>query len=336
MQKPQWIVAIGASAGGVEALRALFTHLPADTAAAFLVVLHIPPSAPSHLEQVLGRCTAMPVSTPDEGDMLQPDHVYVASADLHLTVREGRICQNRGPKESRARPSVDVLFRSVALAWGAHTIGVVLSGMLDDGTAGAWSIKEHAGIVMVQDPSGAMYPSMPSSAMAHVAVDFVGSAEELAAEIGRRVATSAQPEPEATAMSSIHRTETLIAEGGNALQLGVMDLGRPSRYTCPDCHGVLVQITEGSIVRYRCHTGHAFSLLALLAEVSESIDQGLWVTIRAIEERVMLLRQMAELAAEQGHRDKAADAARAADDTELRIQGLRDLVVDPTLFGRES
>lgn len=308
--------------------------MPVDLNAAFLVVLHIPAHSRSFLDQVLAQTTSMPVSSATDRQRLKPGHVYVAPADLHLTVGEGVVRLTRGPKECRARPSVDVLLRSAAVSYGTRAIGVVLSGMLDDGTAGLWAIKDQHGLAMVQDPAEAMHPSMPQSALAHVAADFVGTVSALAGQIARVTAGPAAVHQKPD--SSLHHTETRIATSGNALQLGVMKMGQVSKYTCPDCHGVLVQIEEGSIVRFRCHTGHAFSLQTLLAEVSESIDNGLWDAVRAIEERVLLLRQIADLAQRQGRAEAALGYRQLADETENRIKVVRDLVLDERLFGRQA
>lgn len=325
------IVVIGASAGGVEALRGFFHALPAGVEAAFLVVLHIPSDTPSQLDRVLGHTTPLAVDIAKDGEPIRNGHVYVASADRHLMATAEGIRLSRGPKEGRSRPSIDVLFRSAATAFGSRVIGVILSGALDDGTAGLWAVKDHQGVTLVQAPDEAMQPSMPQSAMAHVQVDLVGTVEALAARVGELVGTAA-PEVVQTA-STLLALENHIAMEGNALKAGVMNLGKVSKYTCPDCHGVLVQIEEGPIVRFRCHTGHAFSLKALLAEINEAIDNGLWATLRAVEERVMLLRQMQELAQGSGALDEAAQWRWQADESEKRLQPLRELVLDPGFFG---
>jgi len=333
MKAPRWIVTVGASAGGVESLRELFGALQPDQDAAFLVVLHIPPHSPSHLDHVLSSATTMPVSSPQDREPLRRGHVYVASADQHLMLEDDIIRQTRGPKECRVRPAIDVLFRSAAVTYGPRTIGVVLSGMLDDGTAGLWAIKDRGGMALVQDPQEAMHSPMPQSAIQHVKVDLVGPCVVLANEIGK--ITSGKPVHGAVREHGRLATENRIASEGNGLQLGVMTMGKVSQYTCPDCHGVLVEIEEGSIVRFRCHTGHAFSLQTLLAEVSESIDKGLWDTIRAIEERVLLLRQMGELAADRSH-GQAEAMNKLAEDAESSIKALKDLVLDVRLFGRQG
>ena len=325
------IVVIGASAGGVEALREFFHALPADLPAAFLVVLHIPADTPSQLDRVLRASTPLAVKIAQAGEAISNGQVYVASADRHLMLTPQGIRLSRGPKEGRFRPSIDVLFRSAATAFGPRVIGVVLSGALDDGTAGLWAIKDHHGLALVQDPDEAMYSSMPQSAITHVQVDLVGTLQALAARVGELVGTTA---PEAIPMANTQLAlENHIAMEGNALKAGVMNLGKISKYTCPDCHGVLVQIEEGPIVRFRCHTGHAFSLKSLLAQVNEAIDTGLWATLRAVEERVMLLRQMQALAQRSGALEEAAEWGSQADQSEKRLQPLRELVLDPEFFG---
>jgi len=329
------IVVVGASAGGVDALRRFFRALPADLPAAVLVVLHIPAHTPSQLDRVLSGVTELPVGVAEDGEPLENGRVYVASADRHLMLTPGGIRLSRGPKEGRVRPSVDVLFRSAALAFGPRVVGVLLSGAMDDGTAGLWAIKDSQGIALVQDPAQAVHGSMPQSAIDQVAVDLVGTAEALAARVAALAATSAPP-ARASAFDGQRALENAIAMEGNALKAGVMHLGKVSDYTCPDCHGVLVQIKEGPITRFRCHTGHAFSLKALLAEVGNAIDNGLWDTLRAVEERVMLLRQMETLAREAGASADAERCRAQAEASEQRLQPIRELVLDPRFFGHDA
>ena len=331
------IIVIGASAGGVQALTALFQLLPATLDAAVLVVLHIPAHTRSELHHILSNYSLLRVMVAEEGQSLEVNMGYVAPADRHLIVTPNDIVRvTRGPRECHVRPAIDVLFRSAAAVYGPRVIGVILSGMLDDGTAGLWAVKERGGIALVQDPADAMYASMPESAIKHVAVDFVGGIEALAEQIVN-LAGGHVDMVEADSFKG-RAIENLIAAEGNGIQAGVMELGVVSKYTCPDCHGVLVQIEEGPIVRFRCHTGHAFSLKTLISEVNGAIDKGLWDTLRAVEERVMLLRQMATLAERGSGAGAAAEAARCrqqADDAEVRLKPLRELVLDPNFFGHD-
>lgn len=330
------LVGVGASAGGVEAMRGFFGCLPADVEAAFLVVLHVPPHSPSQLDRVLAAACPLAVSCARDGERIRAGHVYVAVPDRHLVVEGDRIRLSRGPKECRARPAIDVLFRSLAVACGARAAGVVLSGTLDDGTAGLWAIKEHAGGAFVQDPQEAMHPSMPQSAAMHVQPDCVAPVAALASAVVAWAAAVHRSTPCAIRGPDRHATETRIAAQANALQQGVMDLGRQSRFTCPDCHGVLVEIREGDIVRYRCHTGHAFSIQTLLAEVNTSIDNGLWDTLRSMEERQLLLLQIAQAAQDAGDADRHRQFGRMAGELAGPIESIRRLVLDPRLFGHES
>lgn len=330
------IVVVGASAGGVEALSALLGALPSDLPAAVFVVLHIPSHTDSGLHLVLDRVSALRVVSASNGQTIEPGTVYVAPTDRHLMVLTDTVRVTRGPKECRVRPAIDVLFRSAAAHHGARVIGVILTGTLDDGTAGLWAIKDHQGVGLVQDPMEAAFSSMAESAIAHVSVDLVAPIHKLAQEIVRRTHGGHVVTPRDPTAGERHRIENEIAHNGNGLRSGVMNLGAVSKYTCPDCHGVLVQIEEGSIVRFRCHTGHAFSLQTLIAEVNDAIDTGLWDTLRAVEERVMLLHQMADLARSSGAVSDADRLHALADETEQRLQPLRDLVMDPRFFGHDA
>jgi two-component system chemotaxis response regulator CheB len=223
------------------------------------------------------------------------------------------------------RPAIDVLFRSAAVAFGPRVIGVVLSGMLDDGTAGLWAIKDRGGLAIVQLPEEARYPSMPQSALAHVAVDHTVGVAEMPGLLERLIRET--KDMRLSSSSDSIRTETQISRDGNALQRGVMNLGTLSPNTCPACGGVLVAIREGSILRFRCHTGHAFSLKSLVAEVNEKIDDTLWSAMRAVEERALLLKQMGELARASGDDATADRYAEGVSDSTQRAQRIREMVL---------
>lgn len=328
------IVVIGASAGGIEALQALFRALPSDSAASYFVVQHLSPHYGSELDRILQSSTAMSVTFADDQQRIMPDAVYVAWPDRHMVIEGEHIRLTRGPKESRARPAIDPLFRSAALAFGPRVIGVVLSGSLDDGTAGLWHIKDRNGLAFVQDPEDATHRSMPDSAIEHVATDFIGSIAELAARIAREVAQELPLSIEEPPRHSL-RVETAVALGDKVMQTGVLELGKASNYTCPECQGVLVQIEEGGIVRFRCHTGHAYSLKSLLTEVDDTVDTSLWSTIRAIEERILILAHLADLADEHGQPEKAARLRAKAALAERKCEPLRELVLDTDFFASD-
>jgi two-component system chemotaxis response regulator CheB len=330
---PDKVVVIGGSAGGLDALRSVLPDLSPDGNAAFFVVIHIPPYERTQLAAILSQHTFMPVQEAVDGLSIKAGHVYVGAPDRHLMLENGVMRLTRGPKECRARPSINVLFRSAAVVYGDAVLGVVLSGALDDGAAGLWAIKDAGGVALVQEPSTAQHPSMPQNAIEGVDVDAAVPIAGLAQQIAERL-EHMSGSPEKKTPSTHRQIENSIAAEGNGLRLGVMDLGKVSKYTCPDCHGVLVQIEEGRMTRFRCHTGHAFSMRSLLAETSESIDNGLWAALRSVEERIMLLRQLGEQAAANGNHAEAERCALQAADAERKIEPLRRLVLDPVVTGR--
>lgn len=328
MPTPDLIV-IGASAGGLEALRLLVRTLPPTLPAAVCVVWHMSAESPGLLPTILQQAGPLPAQHATDGDALRPGTIYVARPDQHLVLEPGVLRLTQGPKENRFRPAVDPLFRSAATAYGPRVIGVVLSGALDDGTAGLAAIKALGGIAVVQDPHDALVPGMPTSALQHVAVDYVAPAAALGALLAdlvvRPVAANAPP-PVRPDLA----LETRIALEDNALEGGVLDLGPPTPYTCPECHGTLLQITADGMMRFRCHTGHAYSLATLVSEVTASIEAALWSAIRAIDEQVLLLRHAATHAADDQRlpdADRLRAYARAAEQQKqlVRLAVLRKL-----------
>jgi two-component system chemotaxis response regulator CheB len=295
---------MGASAGGLEALLGVVAGLPPDLPASVFIVLHTAPSSPGRLPHILQRAAALPVAHGVDGELVQRGRVYVAAPDHHLLVENGRVRVTRGPKENHTRPAVDPLFRSAALDYGPRAVGVVLTGVLDDGTAGLHAIKERGGTAVVQDPVDALYPDMPQNAMRRVAVDHVVRLHGLPSLLVRLAAEPAGP-PGDSRVSREIEIEARIAREDNAMQAGVMELGPASPYTCPDCHGVLLQITDVPMPRFRCHTGHAYSLDGLVATMTTAVEESLWNGLRAVEESVMLLRHMAQ------HAREATDTATA-------------------------
>jgi two-component system chemotaxis response regulator CheB len=316
------IVVIGASAGGVPVLKEVVAALPADLNAAVLVVLHVAPSDPSYLAEILQRHTRMPVRQAENREAIRRGHIYVARPDYHLILEEDTVRLARGPKENRVRPAIDALFRSAANSYGSAVIAVVLSGTLDDGSAGLWWVKERGGTAVVQDPKEAEFSAMPRNALLHVEADHVVKSAAIGPLLARL--TAERVDPREKPVSNNLKIETEIARDGEALRAGVMNLGPLTPYTCPDCHGVLVQTTEGGVPRFRCHTGHAFSINTLLAGVTEYVEDSLWNSIRAIEESAMLLNQLARSKREEvGGEEFAVLFEQKAKDTMKRSDLLR-------------
>src|SRR5207253_9545151 len=248
VQQTKRCVVIGASAGGVEAMRRLVPTIPADFPAPILLVVHVSPDAPTLLPQVLARHAEIEVKLAENGELARAGVLYVAPSDLHLLIEPGgwlRVV--RGPRENRHRPAVDPLFRSAATAFGAGAIAVVLSGSLDDGTAGLMAIKQRGGTALVQEPSDALFPSMPSSALAHVDVDrrvtIASLGETLTDLVNMPVA---MPVAEAAGIGDGGRIEMekkIAAFDGETFQQDDRP-GTPSAFSCPDCGGVLWEIEE--------------------------------------------------------------------------------------------
>ena len=315
------IVALGASAGGIEALQRLMRELPEELPAAVCLVVHIPATSRSVLADIIARQTPLPVSPAVDGEPLAEGHVYVAPPDLHLRVRAGRIQLDRGPKENGVRPAIDPLFRSAADAYAERAIAAVLSGSLSDGAGGAAVIAAAGGTVLVQDPDDAVVPSMPESALAAVPGARRFAAADLADEIAR-VADAFPPTAEEVPVSADDSLPPLQ-------QLRRVAAGPPVGLTCPECHGPLWELREGEVVRYRCRVGHAFYEDALLEGKGAAIESALWMALEALEERSELLNAVADRLETGGRASSAAsfrERARGADERAELVRGV--LTVD--------
>jgi len=326
------IIVIGASAGGLEPLSILLAGLPANFPASILVVRHITPHSPSVLPQILEKVATLPVVEAEDGEPIYTGRIYVAGADRHLMVDGTHLRLTRGPKENFSRPSINVLFRSAAYSMGPRVIGIVLSGILDDGTSGLWAIKDRGGLALVQLPEEASHTSMPQNAIEHVKVDAVLPVAEMPARLVEWTSESMERK-EAKPMSAILEAEHHIALNEVNVRQRSMELGPLAMVTCPECHGAMVRIEEDSLVRFRCHTGHAYSIRSLMADVNEEIDESLWKSIKVIEERIFLLYDMAKLAKQE---DEVAEYLKQAGQAEWRVEQLRPLVMAPHELGHEA
>jgi two-component system chemotaxis response regulator CheB len=319
----QSVIVIGVSTGGVQALNTLLSGLPADLPAAVVVVMHIG-DHPSILPALLQPYCALPVTHARDRQPLTAGTVLIAPPGQHLLlVRENETLitmLSHGPRENGTRPAIDPLFRSTAAAAGACVIGVILTGYLDDGVAGLQAIKACGGLAIVQDPASAMVPDMPRNALDQVDVDLCLPLSEMAAALVQRAplcpAGLAAPElitpPESVAV------ENMFAAGHG----GIAELKRiatPSAYSCPDCGGALFSVNQSQPARYRCHTGHSFTLLSLLKEQDGYIEEGMWSVIRALHEKERMAEQLAteftarSLMRDPGYAEIARDARRDAE-----------------------
>ncbi|HSL27723.1 MAG TPA: chemotaxis protein CheB [Anaerolineales bacterium] len=300
---PQCIT-IGASAGGLEPLRDVVSQLPVDFPAPVFVVMHLPANHRSYLPEILSKTGPLPALHPKDNSKLEAGVIYVAPPDHHLLIDNSFIAVNRGPKENGFRPSVDALFRSAAYSYGSGAIGVVLSGALHDGASGLWSIKRLGGIAIVQEPYEAEYPSMPRSALEYVDADYRVRSQEIGPLL-THLAREQMMQDEQVGDKREQDTrrmaiETQIAAGVNLPEKTILELGPLTQFTCPECRGSLIRITEGNLLRFRCHTGHGFSAEALLEGLMETVDQLIWQTVRGSQEASMLLEHLGRHIHENG------------------------------------
>ncbi len=287
------IVVIGASAGGVEAISGLVATLPRDLRAAVFVVLHVS-RARSVLPEILTRVSRLPAEHPADGDEIEYGRIYVAPPDHHMTVAGGRIRIQHGPTENGVRPAIDPLFRSAAHEYGSRVVGVVLTGSLDDGTAGLAAVKNAGGVAIVQEPGEAFAPSMPRSAMEYVQVDHVLPLREIGGLLSSLAREHAE-DGSTAASSHLGQMEPDLADP----EIAVREADRPGRvsvFSCPECNGTLWETDDEGILRFRCRVGHVYSQDSMLAAQTDSVDRALWAALRSLEERAALTRRMANRA----------------------------------------
>ena len=321
------IIVVGASAGGITALSELIKSIPKDFTAAVFVVLHLPASSPSALPEILTRAGLLNAIHPKDGEQIKPGLIYVAPPDHHLLLEGNRVLIKKGPEENRFRPSIDALFRSAAYVYGPRVIGIVLSGLLNDGTSGLWSVKRLGGVTIIQDPDDADYPSMPLNVTEYVDVDYTMPAAEMGSLLKKLTTEKASKKPKISKqeMDSL-KMEVIISKQDNAFAMGIMNEGNLTPFTCPECHGVLVRLIEGKFIRFRCHTGHAYTASALLADLSKNVEETLWQAMRGLEETTLLLNQIGEHFRKQGMKDAAGIFAGKAEMTTKRARVIHDSV----------
>jgi two-component system, chemotaxis family, protein-glutamate methylesterase/glutaminase len=318
------IIVVGTSAGGLEALDQLVGQLPTGLPASIFIVQHMAAhNSGQPLLRRLSRHKAFRPKLAEDGDRFKPGRIYIAPPDNHLLVKNGKMLVTKGARENRHRPGIDPLFRSAAVAYGARVIGVVLTGMLDDGTAGLMAIKRCGGVAVVQDPRDAAYSGMPVNALNNVDVDFCVPVAEMGRLLTRLVS---QPCGKSKAVPSDIRIEAVIAERVLSDVSQVNALGDQVPYNCPGCGGVLWEIDTPGEKRYRCHTGHSYTGPALLASQSEKIEEMLWISLRMFEERKNLLTSMAKAS-----RRSAAtnENLRRANETQGYIDRIRGMLLEP-------
>jgi two-component system, chemotaxis family, protein-glutamate methylesterase/glutaminase len=313
------VIVIGASAGGVHALIQVSEMLPAFFPVPICIVQHIG-SNPSLLPELLRFRGNNHAVHPEDGQRLAPGTLFVAPPDHHMLLEGDTVRLTHGPRENHARPAIDPLFRSAALAFGPRVIGVVLTGQMDDGSAGLKAIKECGGLAIVQDPASAAEPEMPKSALANVDVDHCVPLEEIGPLLTRLVGKPAPKAPPEPSEALLH--EVAINKGNATVEM-LEGIATPSPLTCPECGGGLWEMKETKPLRYRCHTGHAYGALSLGRSQKESTEQSLWSTIRGLREREMLLRRMATIAEGTGDLAQARAGRAQAERLDQQVRVLQ-------------
>lgn len=293
------IIVIGGSSGATAPLKTILGALPADLPAAVFIVLHIPARSLGILATVAAAAGRLPVHAALDGMAIAPGHVYLGVPDHHLILADGHLRLGRGPRENMARPAVDPLFRSAAAAYGPRVIGLVLSGLLNDGAAGLEAIKRCGGLALVQDPADAIADEMPLSAMQAVTVDLSPPSDRIGdvlSELARAPAGPRLPVPPDI------RLEVDIAAGERIGSRVLRRIADPSAISCPNCGGVMSAVRNAKPLRFRCQVGHAMTADVLAKEQENAVDEALRVALRIVEERAELVARMAEDGRHTGRR----------------------------------
>lgn len=289
------LIVIGASLGGLDALPRLLAQLPVNLGAALLIVQHTHASSEGKLAGLLSASCPLPVKQAQDGESIVVGNIYLAPPDQHLLVAQGRLRVGRGPRENRSRPAIDPLFRTAAHIGRNRTIGIILTGLLDDGAAGLASIQRCGGVTIVQDPEDAQHPSMPLQALRANPADFVVPLAEMGPLLVRLCQEEPPPPPAVPDEIALEArlTERALGNSGHTDNPEATEqLGSISPLTCPDCGGNLWRM--GKENRFRCHVGHAYSLDSLMSEQDEKLEHALWAAIRSLEERRNTLERLAD------------------------------------------
>ena len=292
MQPSMNIIVIGASVGGVDAIRAIVSGLPENLDAAVFVTLHIG-AHQSIFPELLNKVGTMTASHAVHNEPIKPRHIFVAPPDHHMTIERGKVFLTKGPRENLARPAIDPMFRSAARTYGAAVTGVLLTGGLNDGTAGLYEVKAQGGTAIVQNPTNAVGSEMPQSAIDHVAVDHILDIDDIAPLLNRIIEDSGEAVFEASGDQA----------AGDAQEKGMtaqFTQNHPVAVTCPDCGGALRQSELGSLTQFSCHIGHVYTAEIMLAAQFLAMERFVEQAMRSLNERAELCRAMMEKAVQNG------------------------------------
>ncbi len=324
----------------MQAVTTLLAGLPDDLPAAIFVVQHLSnDSSALFLVERLRKYTGLTCKVAENNARIEPGTLYLAPPDRHLLLRKDEMLVVRGPRENLFRPSIDPLFRSAAAYHGANVTGVILTGFLSDGVVGLEGVKRSGGVTVVQDPADAEFPALPQNAIRQVEIDHVvplAKMAEVLTELAHR------PNHNSVAVPTDIWQEAQIAERvmNNSEMTSIEDLekaGDRTPYSCPECGGGLWELSqEGTIERYRCHSGHAYTKDALIRGMSESLEETIWVALRTLEERRNILMQMSRGESNKGNQRWASIQEERADEMKVHIERLRELLNKSSLSDAEN
>jgi two-component system chemotaxis response regulator CheB len=318
-------VVLGASAGGLDALRQVLPAFSKNDEVSIFIVLHLPADGRSVLDKVLQKHTPLETAFARDGEAILPRRVYVAPPDQHLLVRGERIKLCHAARENRSRPAIDPLFRSAAVMRQGRVMGAILSGLLDDGAAGLLSVKRCGGLAFVQTADDANEAEMPSHAAEVLGGRLDGALP--AAALGTHVASLIGfPAARGDVPPDVElEVQMLLGEVSGLDVLG--EQGPPAPVSCPECGGPLWGVGEGASQRYRCHTGHAFGVASLLGAQGMQIEQALWAAIKGLEERAQVLQRLARDDSRTGRGSAAQRFGGEAARLRVHATTLRDVLL---------
>lgn len=323
------IVVIGGSAGSIGPLKETLGSLPRNFPASVLVVIHVADDFPSFLDTSLARWSSLPTSHPEDNEPIRRGRVYIARSNLHLTVEDSVVRVRRGPRENRHRPAIDPLFRTAARTYGSRVIGIVLSGQDDDGSAGLYAVKQRGGIAIVQDPSDAEFDVMPRRAMEYATPHYILRTQDIASNLIQLV----NPDQDETVMSTRNPNEETpnrrqgtgkdVPDANRTTAYSDQGEGLPSVFACPECSGVLWELKDRNLTRFRCRVGHSYGVQSLARELSQASETALWAAMRALEEKAAMQRRIADGLDDTRTAARLRDQS-VSDDTNARL--IRDVI----------
>lgn len=319
------IITIGTSAGGLTAVSRLVKTFNEDLDAAVFIVIHMARnSSAGVIQDIIQRQALLPCVIPEDRDPIQNKTIYLAKADHHLLIEKGTIRVTKGAYENHWRPAIDVLFRSAAVAYNSCVTGIILTGLLDDGTSGMYAIKKSGGRSIVQDPAEADFPDMPLNVLQAIEVDYKVSVDEMGYILADLYSRSSCEPVEVPKDIQI---EAAIAERMSTNTEDQLQLGTLTPLTCPDCGGVMVQVENDAVTRFRCYTGHTFTEKSLETEQLKGIEESLWVAIRMLEERRNLLLNIGRSNIARSSEQLLAHKKKHAADIQLHVDRLKEILI---------